>query len=348
MTDHPTFPYLAQTELAGIAYPAVQALLLHEAEEHDLELSENSDSRVALMTEYGQLIFDAMEGGVVAAVHSQSEENLFILKESLQESISHFAPELADQMSWSDAGARTGFPPNFQLVTVLSATPLGSNFMRVVVQADDLKNYTDAAIHFRIVLPPAGDDAPQWPAVNDKGVTVWPKGEKALHRPVYTARSVDHDTNRLTFDVFVHEGGRTTDWATSVVPGTKMGLTGPGGGGVPDVAAIAIYADDTGFPAVARMLETLPQETTGRVVLLSAAGASSGYPMPEHANLKPEWHSAATLESLADLALSEREAYADHMLWFAAEKQDVQKMRRFFKDAGLNAKAHYLAAYWGR
>lgn len=342
------FPFLAETRLSGLAYPAVRALIMHEAEEHDLTVPENTDTRVSLVTEYGQLTFDAYDGGVSATVGSKSEDNLFILKEGLVDSIAHFAPEIAEQLAWSDAGNRTGFPPNFQLARVVSVEDLGTDFMRVVLQADDLSSYTNSSIHFRFVMPPKGQTEPQWPMVNEKGVTVWPKGENTLHRPVYTARKIDHDTNELTVDVFLHEGGRTTDWINSVEVGSIIGITGPGGGGIPEVDAITIYADETGFPAVARMLEALPESVTGRVVLKSDSGADGGYPFPNHAQLKLEWLQSDGSVSLSDLAIEDRKHTADHMLWFASEKKEVLKVRAFCKEKDINTKSHYIASYWSR
>lgn len=348
MTKISKFPHVAETQLSGLAFAAIRALLLHEADEHDLELPENTETRVTMATEYGHLAFSAIEGGVRATVLSDREDNLFILKESLVDSISHFAPQLIETLSWSDAEAHKGYPPNFQLASVTSVQELGAGFLRIVLQCEDLSSYTDNFIHFRIVLPPKGDSAPEWPTLNENGVTVWPKGNKALHRPVYTARHSNPDTNELTFDVFLHAGGRTTEWAITVQSGEIIGVTGPGGGGVPDTAAITLYADETAFPAVARLLDTLPSNTKGKVVLVTEAGEACGYPMPEHPNLPPLWFRTDELASLADLAISDRSNFGDHMLWFAAEKDEAQKVRTHFKEAGIATKEHYIATYWSR
>jgi NADPH-dependent ferric siderophore reductase len=343
-----TLPHIAKARLDGLVYPAIRAVVAHEAEEHDLELAENSDERIVMETEYGHYSFEPNEGGCVVTVQSDRADNLFVLKDSLVESIAHFAPDAAKALAWSDAGTTGTLPPNFQLVTVQSVAPLGTDFLRVTIKAPDLTAFENAAIHFRIILPPRGLSTPEWPFVDDKGVTVWPKAEKALHRPVYTVRNADADTGLLTFDVYQHEGGRTTDWSQSVTPGAKVGLTGPGGGGVPDTKTITIYADETGFPAVARLLEGLAPDTTGRVILMSQNGKCCDYPMPMHANLVPEWHLGADIESLADLAIADRDTYANHMLWFATEKEDVLKLRTFCKGSGVDTKAHYIATYWSR
>ncbi|CUH50863.1 siderophore-interacting protein [Shimia marina] len=345
MNEQTKFPFRAETRLIGLAFPAIRALLVHEAQEHGLELPENSDARVMMVSEYGHLTFDALENGVHACVMADQTDKLFILKESLVESIEHFAPQLAESLTWSDAAQHKGHPPNFQLATVTAVTPIGKSFLRVTLSAQDLSSYAQNAIHFRIILPPKGDQAPQWPRLNDKGVTIWPKGDKALHRPVYTIRSVDTHRNELVFDVFVHEGGRTTEWAQNVTIGTQIGITGPGGGGIPDTQAITIYADETAFPATARLLEALPHSVGGRVVLQAG---TQDYPLPDHPNLKVIWHSPHSDQTLPDVAIADRTSFPEHMLWFASEKEDTQKMRAFCKSQDIDVKNHYIATYWSR
>jgi NADPH-dependent ferric siderophore reductase len=348
MTEQARFPHVAETNLTGLAFAAVRALLIHEAQEHDLALPENSDTKITLTTEYGDLSFAPIEGGVRAVLMSNRADALFILKEGLIETLSHFAPELVEEMVWSDAKANQGHPPNFQFATVKSVRPLCAHFRRVVLKVDDLSTFANAAIHFRIILPPQGAAAPEWPIVNDKGVTVWPKGEKTLHRPVYTVRRVDPARQELEFDVFLHDGGRTTDWTGTVLEGAKIGITGPGGGGIPAAEQITLYADETAFPAVARILETLPETTTGKVVLLAEAGATCGYPFPEHPNLTPQWLDHKSGVGLAEQAITDRPHHADHMLWFASEKADTAQMRAFCRTENIDTKQHYVATYWSR
>ncbi|WP_422051040.1 siderophore-interacting protein [Shimia sp.] len=348
MTEQTLFPHVAETSLSGLAFAAVRALLMHEAEEHDLTLSTNTEKMVRMSTEYGDLSFQDIKGGVKAVAMSKRADTLFILKESLVESISHFAPELVETLVWSDASLHQGHPPNFQFATVKSVRAIGGDFMRVVLHVEDVRNFVDSAIHFRIILPAVGDNSPDWPTVNEKGVTVWPKGDKALHRPVYTVRRADIAAKELEFDVFLHAGGRTTEWAKAAVKGSKIGLTGPGGGGIPKTNRIAVYADETAFPAVARLLEGLPRDSTGKIVVMADGGEACGYIFPEHPRLKPEWVKRNACEGLAAQAITDRKDHADHMLWFASEKEDVAKVRAFCSGANIDTKQHYIATYWSR
>lgn len=89
-------------------------------------------------------------------------------------------------------------------------------------------------MHFRLVYPKLAGQVPLWPQINSEGRTIWPDGDDELLRPVYTVRQFDMQAQTLDFDVFLHDGGRTTDWAKGVGIGAKVGLLGPSGGGVPE------------------------------------------------------------------------------------------------------------------
>jgi ferric-chelate reductase (NADPH) len=342
------FPLQSDATLPGLAFAAMRSILLHEAQEHELPIVTDTDDRITMRTYYGMISFAAVSDGITVSVSADKPDRLFTLKESLVEHLLVDLPDIAVAMRWSDGDKAGAQPPNFQLATVLSTQPIGESFVRVRMKLRDLSSFQDDAIHFRLVLPPKGLDDVEWPYVSANGSTVWPKGDKALHRPVYTSLKVDHTVGEMEFDVFVHEGGRVTEWAQSVLPGAQVAVAGPGGGGVPDTSNIMMFGDETAFPAIARILSRLPKNTTGQVTLLAEKGSTCSYPFTAPTGIRVNWISAEANESLADLALKARKQFPEHFLWFACEKTDVLRVRAAYKSDGADAANAYIAAYWNR
>ncbi|MEM6891298.1 MAG: siderophore-interacting protein [Pseudomonadota bacterium] len=247
--------------------------------------------------------------GMVAAV---DEHWLFVMKNAVVSQMLQAMPKVAEQMRWSPGPTEGSLPPNFRFVKVEDVTELGPSFLRVTFQGEDLSNHQDAAIHFRLVLPSKGI-GPEWPSVAANGSVVWPEVEGAPHKPVYTTRSIDHTANRLIMDVYLHDGGRVTDWARSHLGGARerqvVVLLGPSGGGLLDADRVLMATDETGFPAAARLLENLPNTATGELILEAEHGADCAYPFCVPNGIKVTWLLRAKGDVLADTTLA---ALANH------------------------------------
>ncbi|SDW97728.1 NADPH-dependent ferric siderophore reductase, contains FAD-binding and SIP domains [Ruegeria halocynthiae] len=346
MTVLSSFPLQSETILPGIDFSALKQVILHEAQEHDLAIIENTETRVITETPFGSYCFQTAPEGVLARIYATKPDWLFMLQESFVEHLAHFLPHIVEGVRWSD-GPKTGaLPPNFHFATVISVKPVGTCFLRVRIKARNLSSFQDDAIHFRLVLPPAGLEDIEWPSVSENGSTIWPKGEKALHRPVYTTRWIDHSQGLMDFDVFLHEGGRTTGWATGAQPGDLVAVVGPGGGGLPNTKRILIYADETALPAAARILESLPHDAQGHVAIQAAQGALCAYSLSAPEGVSITWMKSENTQSLSQLADSAHQEFPDHFMWFACEKVEVQKLRAAFKNNDGDPANAYIAAYW--
>lgn len=340
------FTHRAETALPGLDLAALCAVMRAEAQEHGLKVTESAEGGLVMHTDYGNYLLTPGAPAPFVAVETPRADWLFALKEGLTEKVAALTPETAQKMRWSDALPEGSRPPNFQFATLHDVAPVGRDFLRITLDVEHAATFDQDAIHFRLILPPAGDTSPEWPHIAANGATVWPKGDKGLHRPVYTVRALDLARNRLTFDLFVHAGGRATVWAQAAAPGARIGLTGPGGGGLCARDRVALYADETGFPAVARILEALPDAATGQAVLSARGGAGCGYDMPNHPGVTLVWTDGDTATDLADRAIAERATHAAHALWFAAEKAGAQKLRGWCRANDVNLSDDYVAAFW--
>lgn len=348
MTVQSEFPISADASIPGLHYDAIRMVVRYEAQERDLLIPQDTDDGVSLRLSQGQMFFAPDERGVTVTIRAGKPERLQLLKERLEDWLANAHPQLLEQMRWTGAQRVGDHPPNFFFAEVVSSGPVGNRFLRVRAKASDLSSFQNDSIHFRLVLAPGNFETAEWPIVTENGSTIWPKGEKTLHRPVYTVRSVDHDANTFEFDVFLHEGGRVTDWVGAIQPGVRFGVTGPVGGGIPQTDRIVAFADETGFPALARILETMPSTSIGHIVLLADGGRDGAYPMPLPGDVGMTWLRRNERVDLVDLALTALNQNPDHFLWFATERQEVLRLRMAYKDRKGDPSQAYIASYWSR
>lgn len=360
MTLNPTFTLESQARLAALDFATLQAAIRSQAKARGLTVLEDSATRILVeLREVGSYearpLDSPVKGGSEIRVRAALPDRLQLLQGGFAEHLADIDAQTATALRWSGGAAAGSLPPNVHLTRLRSVTPLGRSFLRIAIQAQDLSSFREDAIHFRLLLPPAGCTSPQWPQLAENGATLWPKGDKALHRPVYTTRSICHDSNTMEFDLFVHDGGRATNWARSARAGDQLAIIGPGGGGIPDTRRILIYADETALPAAARILETLPRDSTGTALLLADGGADCGYPVSAPPGISLRWINRATTPDnspLATAALADLPDHCDHFLWFASEKSETKQVRETLRPAGadpkVDAATSYIAAYWSK
>ncbi|MEM9125838.1 MAG: siderophore-interacting protein [Pseudomonadota bacterium] len=348
MTVHPEFPLQADASVPGLSYNAIQTGLRHEAQTRGLNILSDTGAGITIQLVRGLMSFAPAEGGVTVTVQATTPEWLQFLKERLVDRLEQSAPQVVQDVRWSGEDQAGQHPPNFRLARIVEISAAGPAFLRVRAQAHDLSSFQDDAIHFRLLLPGNTAGPVVWPTLAANGAVRWPKGDKVLHRPIYTVRSVDRQHGIFDFDIFLHDGGRVTEWVRRAAPGEQFGLIGPSGGGIPETNRIFAFADETAFPALARILDTLPPETTGQVALLAQDGDRCGYPIQAPPGVSLIWHRRDYGVSLADLALAADPVSTGHFLWFACEKSDVLRVRAAYKARRGDASQSYIAAYWSQ
>ncbi|MEM9843981.1 MAG: siderophore-interacting protein, partial [Pseudomonadota bacterium] len=207
------YKHESQTDLPGVAFGAMRQMIMAQAKSSGLKVLEDQEGRLTVETAHGLIGLrpgmSAETAGMVAAV---DERWLFVMKNAVLQQMRHVLPDVAENMRWTDGDTEGALPPNFTFAHVRDVVQLGPVFLRATLEAEDFSAYRNDAIHFRLVQPRPGAE-PAWPGLAPNGSIKWPDGENAPHKPVYTARAVDHASNTLITDIFVHDGGRTTAWA---------------------------------------------------------------------------------------------------------------------------------------
>lgn len=152
---------------------------------------------------------------------------LYTLRELTLYLLDHLHPPAGAGIVWHGFAETTGTPPNFHLAHVLGRERLSPGFVRVWLGCEGVAALDGGAMHFSLLLPPEGQ-APVWPRLDGKGRTIWPKGAAQLHRAAYTFVTFEPAAGRFAFDVFLHAGGRVSDWALTAPVGLWWGSPGRG------------------------------------------------------------------------------------------------------------------------
>ncbi|WP_287884973.1 siderophore-interacting protein [Paracoccus sp. (in: a-proteobacteria)] len=324
-------------------FAPIERLIRDEAREHGLDLHTGHGRSIWCQVEMGEFGAKRRGNGVLVFARAHRAEWLDAMQQAISEHLAHHLPGAAAALRWPSAADAGQLPGNFSFAQVAGVRPLCPGFLRVRLAAPNLHRLAGAdSIHFRLVLPRSRDAAPEWPHIGANGQIVWPKGDKALHRPVYTVRRIDADAGWLDLDVFDHAGGRAAHWARTAPAGTRIGLAGPSGGGIPQVARLMLAGDKTAYPAIARILESRAAQAQGEVWLL---GAQADYPLPRPAGFRFR-HLPGGTAALCALLRAEPPP-PDSYLWMAAEKSGIASIRALMLETLGHDKARsHLAAYW--
>jgi NADPH-dependent ferric siderophore reductase len=250
---------------------------------------------------------------------------------NLRETTADVLAEVGLTVSWDqiDVGA---LAPGLSLMRVVSVSRRSPNFLRVRLQGDDSARFSQGSLHFRLLVPPVGR-VPVWPRVAETGRTVWPDGPDALHRPVYTVAAQAGDW--LDFDIFLHDGSPTCDWALTRAEGSEVAIIGPGGGWCPEADRLFLFGDETAVPAIARMLDL----AQGEVRAVVRAKPEDLGPLAADPRLRFD---DDLLGALAATQIGE----GSHV-WFAASADEARQARQDLLARKISKKDFMAAAYWG-
>lgn len=246
-------------------------------------------------------------------------------------------------------------PPNFRILTVTETQQLTPHFKRIQFRGEDLGRYDSLeALHVRLFLPPTDLAEPVWPMLDAEGLIQQPPPEL---RPVvrkYTIRQIDVASGTLSIDFVLHdEAGPGSAFAAGARPGDRIGMAGPGGRGFRAAARYVFLCDETGLPAVARMLENLPQDSQG-VAVIEVEDRAEEQALACPAGIEIRWiHRAgrlqdrpSPLQEAFDLLQWEEDG-ADTYLWVACEHECFRHVRAAARERlRVDRDHHLIVSYW--
>lgn len=231
------------------------------------------------------------------------------------------------------------------------------HLLRVTFVGDDLNGFPADRNggHLQIFLPNPGSGILQLPERNSEtNAIIWPE-----HKPIartYTVRKFRPDSGELDIDFVIHGAGSPgAGWAVNANPGDKIGLIGPGGPEpMLERADWHILACDlTGLPAVSALIEELPQEARGEVII-EVDSLDERHELKHPAAMTIHWiqiDRARAQYSLKE-AIAKLEVPDDIESvsgFIAGENSSVKECRRYLvKHFGLTRQNLYAIPYWRR
>ncbi|MFE3839009.1 siderophore-interacting protein [Pseudogemmobacter sonorensis] len=276
-------------------------------------------------------------GGVELAVTSDSDAGLQMLRGA----IDGFAVQAGiPAPTWQSAPSGRAAKSRLMSARVLSGTRISPSYYRIRL-AGDFTAFAKGGLHFRLLI---GPDGMEWPEAGPEGI-IWPGGIEAWHRPPYTVRAVSPEGDWLDFDVFLHQGGRVTEWCQNITPGAQVMLTGPSGRGVKQAAWMGIIGDETALPVVLRAIEAAAPESGGQAFIL-ISDPSDRQPVAVPPGMTLHWIPRIEGRPLTDLLKALSPPDSDRFIFFAGERREAEDARLWASTAGLGTGEFHAAAYW--
>lgn len=243
---------------------------------------------------------------------------------------------------------------SFRVMRVHSADNLTPHMRRIRLRGEALERFAAFGnMHVRLLLPSALVPAPVWPVAGPDGLPSWPDPDRKPLPRVYTIRQMDAAAGWVDIDMLMHDSnGPGASWARNAQTGDSVGMIGPLGRPLKSDAQYFIMgADESGLPALARLLESLPPAVTG-IAFVEITSADERQPIDNRTGIRIEWllrdPNTAPGEKLANRIMVEGwPDRADSFGWFAAEAGPAQTIRQFWRTKlGLGRDQTLAAAYW--
>lgn len=296
------------------------------------------ESGLQVVLEYGVFTISGSTSGCDLLLRADNEARLHDLRDTLNLYFENSG--LREHLNW--AADRTGTrPANLTIAHIENVRRISPSFFRVRLDGD-FRRFEKDGLHFRLLFGPEGAD---WPMADATGSTIWPGGIDAWHRPPYTVRAIDPECRWIDMDIFIHEGGRVTDWVKQVTPGEEIAMTGPGGAKPRRAGWVGYVGDETALPVIARALETLPDAARGQArIFIPQEADRQEIPVPPGVTL--EWITrngqSDPLSALRELAPPD----GDRFVFFAGEREDAKAARAHLEGLGFARTEFTTAAYW--
>jgi NADPH-dependent ferric siderophore reductase len=309
--------------------------------------------RIDFRFAFGGASFD-MERLVMRA-NAADRDGLARIKDLLATAVEVYARDENPEIVWTGDLAGETRLAQFREMTVTHAGDLTPHMRRIRFTGEDLARFAKfGGMHIRMLFPTREVPDPSWPVLGRNGLPVWPSDDRRPVARVYTIRSLDVEQGTIDVDFLIHLGDSVgAHWAMQAAPGMKIGIMGPVGRPVRPASWYLMGADETGLPALARMLETLPAETKGvafveiaddgeRQVINNATGIELHW-LPRNGVL------AGLDERLARAVLSASWPTGSAFGWFAAEATAARTVREHWRGTlALGRDQTLAAAYWRR
>ncbi|WP_208354309.1 siderophore-interacting protein [Pseudaestuariivita rosea] len=322
----------------------------HLEDDHDIQFQKMHDGSRVVEQEAFRVAFRVELDGLSVSIRAPNEGALVFFKEEIARHISEIDAIAAKGIRWSGEASREGeLPPNFNVLTVVSSLEIFPGMQRVTLKMPGLKDVLEDGLHLKLMLPANPGRTAVWPKMAANGAPVWPEGKDALHARYMTIVQIRPDVEEIDLDMVRHGDGLISRWAQKASIDDEVGAMGPAGmQGLPKAERYLMAADMTGLSSAARIMERLPKNATGAVIVAAPTQCDLAEYLPASNltiyRIAPEDFEEDVIPLLGQLAAVVRPEQA----WFAGEFTNAQAARKLFRQNGLSKGTQLSVAYWRR
>lgn len=325
-----------------ISFPRIDAFLaeiLASLTAHDMPVTSTGEAYVAV-SPFGTARLVPGPHRLDIEISAPGAAELNRVRYAMTGLIGFVAKSEALSIAWEGDEVGPTFPPDLRILAVEDIRALTPRMRRVIFKGEDLARFDTAdQLHVRLLFQPRDVLTPHWPALDDAGLIVWPKGRQKLESRVYTLRHVDVAAGRLWIDMFDHGGpGPGAAWLRRARQGDLVGAVGPAAHGPKPAPRILLVGDETGLPGIARILEGAAPGTRGLALIL-IADALERQTLRAPEGVEVRWlmrseRGAAGGTPLCDAvrALDWSAEPDDLFVWVGCEFHDFRAIRHFLRD----------------
>jgi NADPH-dependent ferric siderophore reductase len=348
--------YTAQGSI-GLKDPEpVIAQLCEHMLEHNAEVSETTEGPVLRLAGISAR-FSRDGDRTLVDIVAPDLESLCIARMTVASHILEFSGDDQPDIAWTGDGGDVSRPPNFQLFDVVACRAITPHMRRLTLAGENVARFAGMdALHLNLMVQQPGVTQPQWPHIGPSGMMAWDDPDERPFMRKYTVRSVDLIAGVIDIDFVLHEdAGPGSRFAEAVSVGDRVGVLGPGGGGLIEADWYLFAGDETALPAIARMLEHLPGTAVGRV-LLEVADAAEIQQLEKPAAIEIEWllrdgRAPGTTTLLADAVRTTVFPTGDERryVWVGCEFETFRTLRNFVRqEKRMKNDEHLVVSYWRR
>lgn len=328
-------------------------LIAEDLAEHDaIVAKEGNFDRISFPKSHAYLRAENDTLSVRAEANDISE--LHFMKMVMAAHVIEHGGQPAPEIVWVGDAAET-IPPYFRFVKVVKVEAVTPLMRRVRVTGEDLERYfTEENLHIVLVIPPAGVAEPAWPRIGANGLVEWPDNSNRPATRHYTIRSYDRKNQTIDIDFVIHaDSGPGSTWANNVEIGQVLGIAGPLGLGVRAADWYLLAGDETALPAIARILENLPENAEGTALIeIASLAEKQVLKKPDAMNI--QWlcrdDEAAGTTDLLFSAVQQIVLPVDTrsiFVWAGCEFKAFKSIRSYLrKECELKKEQHLVVSYW--
>ena len=346
--------FVTQARIALADPDAMIAAFCEHMVEHGAEVKTAGDVRVVRFDRSHARIWPEA-GAIRVDAAASSLEELYFLRLTVASHVVELAEGETPAIVWTGDANDGERPPNFQILEVLAIRDVTPHMRRITFSGEDVGRFAQiSAMHLNILIQHPGLAEPQWPRVGTNGLVRWEDPDRRPSLRKYTVRALDLAVGTLDIDFVLHtDAGPGSAFAETARPGDRVGIFGPGGGGLVEADWYLLAGDETALPAISRMLEHLPETARG-LALIEVAGEGEIQPLATNANIPVQWLSRNGAEpgTLLVGAMRGVPFPADDarvFVWTGCEFDAFRDIRAYLRsECGLTKSEHLVVSYWRR